>query len=826
MAYTLEQLAAFTSGKILHQMPQSAPVEHLLIDSRKVVYPESSVFFAIKGERNDGHAYLPELYESGVRYFVVEHPTMGLIPADANVLLVSNALEALQKIAGCHRAQFALPVLGITGSNGKTIVKEWLAHLLKDALDIVKSPKSYNSQVGVPVSLWQIHERHDLGIFEAGISKKGEMQSLARMINPEMGILTYLGSAHNEGFHSQKEKLHEKLQLFRNSSSLLFCADQPEVVEGIMHFLPRHPQLNVCSWSKERNEANYRFGIEHGGNATRIISGKNVAISIPFTDEISVWNACTCLAFLLGLKQGGKLDDVQFENALSRFDDLPAVEMRMQLKEAINGCMLINDSYSSDLDSLQIALDFMNQQGSELPKVLILSDMLQSGLKADDLYVRLSQLIRQKGITRFIGIGQELQNHSVLFEPHHASFFKNTDDFLKHFDSLSFKEELILLKGARSFRFERISRLLEKRVHQTRFEINLNALQHNLNVYKSQLKPGVKLMAMVKAFSYGTGSYEIAKTLEFNRVDYLTVAYADEGVVLRRAGIKTPIMVMNPEPSSFEIMLRYNLEPEVYHFGILHELIKACDGQEAGIHVEVDSGMKRLGFDEPEIPVLISLLKEHSNLRIKSVFSHLASSEAEADDAFTREQIDKFDGLSTQIQQAFDYPVLKHCLNSAGIVRFPQGQFDMVRLGIGLYGIDPAMQLQNQLQHIGTLKTVISQIRNIEPGESIGYGRKGQVSQSSQIAIVAVGYADGINRKLSNGTGSMMVNGKPAPIIGNVCMDMTMLDVSGINCKEGDEVIVFGPEWSVEHIARQVGTIPYEILTSISQRVKRVYFYE
>lgn len=829
MSYSVQQLAEIVQGKLVHVSSLQGiadRIEHLLIDSRRIVYPESSVFIAIRGSRNDGHRYLQDVYDAGVRTFIVEKKAAAQyrslpVTHDVSIIETDNALVALQRIAAWHRRQFHYPVIGITGSNGKTIVKEWLSQLLKEDVQIVRSPKSFNSQVGVPLSVWQMSDRHQLGIFEAGISLKGEMQQLQEIILPTIGILTNLGDAHAEGFHSRKEKLHEKLQLFKGSELLVYGADQPEVAEGIALFLPRHPQLKTFSWSRSGREADAQFETEVRSHHTLIRTRKGsqiIGIQIPFTDEASVANACTCFAFLLSINRIST-------DVLKRFEELQPVEMRMQLREGINSCVIINDSYNADIHALQIALDFMEQQSAGLSKTVILSDILQTGVKEKELYTEVAALLRQKGVQRFIGIGPQLVKHKMLFDAH-AQFYESTAAFTQQFKSLEFSQQVILLKGARAFRFEKISALLEKKVHETVFEINLNALVNNLNVYRSKLKPGVKVMGMVKAFSYGAGSYEIAKVLEFHRVDYLTVAYADEGVTLRKAGIRTPVMVMNPEASGFDAILQHNLEPEIYHFFILEQLIKACEGQEVGIHIEVDCGMKRLGFDEPEIDQLTGLLKQYPNIRVRSVFAHLAASEDKKHDEFTAEQIARFKRMSDKISAAFDYPVLRHVLNSSGIVRFPAAQFDMVRLGIGLYGIDPAEKVQKELQQVGTLKTVISQLRGIKSHETVGYGRRGKVSHDAKIATVAIGYADGLNRRLGNGKGYMLVNGQKAPIVGSVCMDMTMLDVTHIDCAEGDEVIVFGKEIDIHDIADKVGTIPYEILTSISQRVKRVYFYE
>lgn len=824
MSYAIQEIAEIVHGKLSHQSALwgiADKVEHLLIDSRKIIYPETSVFIAIKGERNDGHRYLKEVYDAGVRNFIVEQMQADMLPVDVNIVVVKNGLQALQTLVSKHRSMFTCPVIGITGSNGKTIIKEWLYQLLKEDLNIVRNPKSYNSQVGVPLSVWQMNEAHQLAIFEAGISQKGEMSNLQKMIHPNIGVFTFLGAAHDEGFHSRKEKLHEKLQLFKDAEWLIYSRDMEEVEEGVIQFLPRHPQLKTFTWSRNGVASDCNFEVDIRQHQTAIClrrGAQMLTVHVPFTDDASVNNACTCFALLAAMNRLST-------DVLKRFETLQAVEMRLQLKEGNNNCVIINDSYNADINALQIALDFMEQQSAGYTKTVIISDILQSGIKDVELYTQVARLLRQKGVKHLIAIGPKLLQYQQLFDSH-ASFYATTKDFIEDFKSLNFSQQIILIKGARDFQFEKISALLERKVHETVFEINLNALVHNLNIYRKHIKNGVKLMGMVKAHSYGAGSYEIAKVLEFNRVDYLTVAYADEGVTLRKSGIKTPIMVMNPEVSAFDQILKHNLEPEIYNFFILDQLINSCEGEEIGIHLEVDCGMKRLGFDEGQIDLLVDTLKQNPHIRIRSVFAHLAASEEKKHDEFTKEQISLFKRISDKIIGAFDYPVLRHILNSSGIIRFPDAQFDMVRLGIGLYGIDPSSKLQKELQHIGVLKTVISQLRSIQSHETIGYSRKGKVNRDSVIATVAIGYADGLNRKLGNGKGYMLVNGQKAPIVGSICMDMTMLDVTDIPCKEGDEVIIFGKELNIIDVADKIGTIPYEVLTAVSQRVKRVYFWE
>jgi len=826
MGYTIEQIHKAVKSEFMLREGDSSWIEHLLIDSRRIVYAETSLFFAIKSSRNDGHRYLQDVYDAGVRNFIVEKKSILNISIlsglqGANVLCVDNSLQALQYIATAHRNRFTIPVVGITGSNGKTVVKEWLFQLLKDDMQIARSPKSYNSQVGVPLSVWQLNDQHNMGLFEAGISKPGEMQILQPIIKPNIGIFTMLGEAHDEGFSDRLTKLQNKLQLFSEADILIVADEQPIVKQGLEIFKQQYPGVKLFTWSRTNEQANAFFQVLPQGMATAIqcrMGARILSVRIPFSDEASIQNACTCFAFLLCIQRAST-------DVLSRFETIQSVEMRMQLKDAINNCKIINDSYSSDLHSLRIALDFAEQQSPGLKRTLILSDIPETGKTPSELYTEVAKLIRQKGINRLIGIGPELLKHAAFFE-NSADFYPSTQAFLERFSAVDFSNELVVLKGARSFGFERINSLFERRVHETVMEINLNALVHNLNVYRSLLKPEVKLMAMVKAFSYGAGSYEIAKVLEFNRVDYLTVAYADEGVELRKAGIKLPVMVMNPEVSAFDTILRYNLEPEIYNFHILEQLLQSSDGEEVSIHIEVDAGMKRLGFDESQLEELIQRLRQYPNIRIKSVFAHLVASDEKKHDEFTRYQIETYKRCAALVGSAFEYPILKHILNSSGIVRFDDAQLDMVRLGIGLYGLDPASVIQKQLQPIGTLKTVVSQLRKVEAHETIGYSRRGILTKDSLIATVAIGYADGLNRRLGNGKGYMLINGQRATIVGSICMDMTMLDVTGLEVKEGDEVIVFGAGIDLQDVANKVGTIPYEVLTSVSQRVKRVYYFE
>lgn len=827
MNHTISTIASVINATISGNGNTDTAIKNLLIDSRKLSNAETSLFFAIKGERHDGHAYLIDLYEKGVRHFVVSSlPPNNYVFNNSVFLLVKDTLLALQYLCAFHRKQFKIPVIGITGSNGKTIVKEWLYQLMREDKNIVRSPKSFNSQVGVPLSVWQITEENKLGIFEAGISKTQEMSLLETIIRPTIGLITNIGQAHDESFENQKQKVDEKLKLFVNSEVLIYCKDYL-LVHNEISINKAFKDLQVFSWSRKLR-SDLLIGRITKGVADTKIQGiyKNdfIHINIPFTDEASIENAIHCWAMLLYLG---------YENPViaERMRFLSPIAMRLELKEGINNCSIINDSYNSDLGSLAIALDFLNQQKQHPKKTLILSDILQSGRNEETLYREVAELIHKKGVSRLIGIGDGISNQTKQFDVE-KTFYRSTDEFLKEFNNSFFRDETILLKGARAFGFEAISKIIQQKAHETVLEINLNAIVHNLNYFRAKIKSDTKIMAMVKAFSYGSGSFEIANILQFHRVDFLAVAYADEGIELRKAGITMPVMVMNPEEQSYDSMLQYNLEPEIYSFRVLslfEETLKRSEHDSdhpIPIHIKLDTGMHRLGFDEDEVNELIVRIKNNKHLTVKSVFSHLAATDESEHDDFTWQQIKRFNEMSEKIKSHFTYPIMKHILNSAGITRFPDAQFDMVRLGIGLYGIGAGTSEQSQLQNVSTLKTSISQIKNIPANETIGYSRKGIATRDIQIATVPIGYADGLSRKLSGGKGKMIVNGQYAPIIGNVCMDMCMIDITDINASENDEVIVFGEAYPITEVAKDVGTIPYEILTNVSRRVKRIYYQE
>jgi alanine racemase len=805
--------------------------------------PASTLFFAMIGDRRDGHEFIPDMHAAGVRNFVISKKEAASFE-DSTFILVEDTLSALQKIAAHHRSRFSYPVIAITGSNGKTIVKEWLYQLLRDDFHIVRSPKSYNSQIGVPLSVWDMQDSNSLGVFEAGISQPGEMSRLGAIIQPsqpgemsrlgaiiqpDIGIFTNLGSAHDENFSSMEEKAVEKLRLFQHCKKLVYCRDYFVIVDRLNQVDFLSDDLEVFTWSRKQ-QADLQIGRIARNNGETEIQGifqnRFVHIRIPFSDDASVENAIHCwsLMLLLGIDH-----DVISDRMLT----LAPVAMRLEMKEGVSGCSIINDSYNSDIGSLTIALDFLNQQKQHSKRTIILSDILQSGKDEQSLYLEVSDLLQRKHVGRLIGIGKAISSQAGAFGHLTASFYPDTESFLKELHAGMFANETILLKGARAFGFERIVRQLQQKAHETVLEINLNAAIHNLNFYKSRLNADTAVMVMVKAFSYGSGSFEMANLLQFHRVDYLAVAYADEGIELRKAGITLPIMVMNPEEQSFDSIVDYKLEPEIYSFRILNQFsevvrrkIPTSSQEGFPIHLELDTGMRRLGFVQEDINELVVRLGNHKHLRLSSVFTHLVASDESGHDSFTKQQVDRFTTMADQITSRFNYRIRRHVLNSAGILRFPEFQFDMVRLGIGLHGVAATMHEQKQLEFVSTLKATIAQLKTVKAEDTVGYSRKGRLGHDAQIATVGIGYADGLNRKLSNGKGSMMVAGKRCPIVGNICMDMTMIDVTGLDVNEGDEVIVFGPGYTIIDMAKDLETIPYEILTSVSQRVKRVYYHE
>ena len=799
------------------------PINWLLTDSRSLSFPAESLFFAIRSARNDGHKYIQELYQQNLRYFVVSE----MLPefeklTDAVFLKVTDSLQALQTLAAAHRASFKIPVIGITGSNGKTVVKEWLYQLLHVDYRIIRSPRSYNSQIGVPLSVWALNENTQLGIFEAGISEMNEMEHLQPIIHPTIGIFTNLGEAHQENFTGLKQKCEEKLKLFKQAETLIYCSDN-KLVEICIAQSGFKGEL--FSWGSSIKANMQILKVAKAADKTVLslkYKGSEMSVTVPFTDDASIENGLQCVAVMLHL-------GLTIKEIAKRILHLEAVAMRLEVKEGVRNCLIINDSYNSDINSLGIALDFLNQQATakNLSKTLILSDILQSGQTSDELYKTVAGLVRNKNIQHVIGIGSEISKQESVFGSLDTTFFEHTEDFLKSTLVRELKNEIILLKGSRKYHFEDISEKLELITHETTLEVNLNALVDNLNYFRSKLRPETKMMCMVKAFAYGSGAVEVARTLQHNRCDYLAVAVADEGAELRHEGIRIPIIVMNPEKGSFGMIFDNKLEPEIYSFRLLDSFVVAAEKlglTDYPIHIKIDSGMHRLGFEPKDMEQLLERLKNQNQVKVRSVFSHFAGSDEVKFDAFTKQQVAVFTACADRLSTAFSHHIMRHILNSAGIERFPEYQFDMVRLGIGHYGISSLPEVT--LKQVCALKTVILQIKTVKAGETVGYSRKGIINTDKRIAIIPIGYADGFDRKLGNGVGEVLINGKRAKVIGNVCMDLVIIDVTNIEAKEGDVVEIFGDHLTISEVADWLKTIPYEVLTSVSRRVKRVYFQE
>ena len=832
MKYSIEKVATLIGARRYGE--SDGEIRWLLTDSRSLCFPEETLFFALKTQRNDGHRYIDDLYRRGVRHFVVEQ-----VPEhydtqfpQANFLRVPHTLAALQRLAERHRDEFNVPIIGVTGSNGKTMVKEWLYQLLLPSQKIVRSPRSYNSQIGVPLSVWLLNEQTEVGIFEAGISQPGEMYALRDIIQPTIGVLTSLGSAHQENFRSLEEKCMEKLELMHDTEAIVYCSDNDTVSRCIRRMQYKGEKI---AWSQCDEQAAF-FVKEikplQDGLSTRITyvyQQEENTYTIPFIDDASIDNSITCaaLALRLGLTPAQLAD---------RMPHLEPVAMRLEVKEGQRGCVLINDSYNSDINSLDIALDFMQRRESSFPKLgevrrglnktLIISDIFQTGTSPEALYAQVSELAVKRGIDKFIGVGPELMAQADKIQIADKSFFTDVSHFLGSDVFNNLRNELILLKGARPFGFDQITEQLEQKVHETILEVNLNAVVDNLNYYRSFLKPETKMVCMIKADGYGAGAVEIAKTLQEHRVDYLAVAVADEGVTLRKAGITANIMIMNPEMTAFKTMFDYDLEPEVYSFRLMDALIKAA--RKEGItgwpvHIKLDTGMHRLGFDPVhDIDEVIDRLRHQNAIIPRSVFSHFVGSDSDGFDDFSARQFALFDEGSRKLQSAFTHKILRHMDNSAGIEHFPERQMDMCRLGLGLYGVDP--RDNRILSTVSTLKTTILQLRHVPAGETVGYSRKGKIERDSVIAAIPIGYADGLNRHLGNRHCYCLVNGQKAEYVGNICMDVAMIDVTDVPCQEGDKVEIFGEHLPVTVLSDVLDTIPYEILTGVSNRVKRVYF--
>lgn len=781
---------------------EDAQINWLLIDSRSLCFAEQTLFFAIKTQKNDGHKYVEELYRRGVRNFVVsEVPFQMEGYRLCNFLIVNDTLDALQTLAAYNRHQFTMPVVAITGSNGKTTVKEWLYQLLSPDFNVCRSPRSYNSQYGVPLSLWLINGHNDMAIIEAGISHSGEMAKLERIIRPTIGVFTNIGQAHQENFISMEEKYNEKMKLFCNCEKTVSPSS-----------------LEIISVDKDNSNATV---------SCKSKDDETFTYTIPFIDDAAIENSITCLATCLALKD--YLPNLSVEHILTRFSSLEPVAMRLEVKDGKNGCTLINDTYNSDVHSLDIALDFMMRRPDtkEQKRTLILSDILQSGESARTLYKRVAEMASKRGIEKFIGVGEQINACADYFYME-SYFFKDTEELIGSEVFNNLNNEFILIKGARQFHFDELSDLLTLKVHQTILEINLNSLIDNVNYYKSFMQPNTKMVCMVKASAYGIGSFETSKTLQDQGIDYLAVAVADEGMELRKAGITANIMVMNPELTSFKMLFDYKLEPEVYNFQLLEALITAAEKEgitNFPIHVKIDTGMHRLGFNaDTDMERLINRLSKQNALVPCSIFSHFVGSDGDEFDEFSHQQFKLYDKASTQLQNAYNHKILRHICNSAGIEHFPRYHMDMVRLGLGLYGINP--RNNKIINNVATLQTTILQIRDVPAGDSIGYSRKSFVERDSRIAAIPIGYADGLNRKLGNRNCYCLVGGQKAYYVGNICMDVCMIDVTDIDCKEGDQVIIFGNDLPVTVLSDAIGTIPYEILTGISTRVQRVYVQE
>ncbi|MGK0363434.1 MAG: alanine racemase [Saprospiraceae bacterium] len=819
MNYKPTYIAEITNGQLIQVAKKEAMIRHLLSDSRQIISPQTGIFIALKGEQHNGHLYLKAAYQAGVRCFLIsEKESIQQLP-QATIIFVENTLVAIQKLAAAQREKFSYPVIAITGSNGKTVVKEWLFQLLRESFHIVRSPKSYNSQVGVPLSVLAMEDTHDLAIFEAGISQVNEMGKLEKIIQPSIGILTNIGAVHDEGFASKEEKINEKIKLFIGTEKVI-CEWR------YAQYFKKDKARKVLTWGREKEADLQILRITKRGKESRISAnwqGQKISITLLFQDAASLENVMHCWLTLLTL-------NIDNQSITERTRQLEQVAMRLELKQGSNDSLLINDSYNSDLTSLKIALRLLEQQSKDLKRTIVLSDILQSGKKSAELYPAVAELLIKYQIDYLVGIGSEvvdLKTH--LPKSINSDFHKSTEAFLAQFNQKDFKESVILLKGARHFTFEKITARLEQKTHNAVLEVNLNSLLHNLKVYRSYLQPKTKLLVMVKASAYGSGSMETTKLLEYQQVDYFGVAYADEGTELRKGGIKTPILVLNPEPSTFNQLLRYKLEPEIYSLKQLKELLHFLQVQDKkmGIHLKLETGMNRLGFDEDNLMELGNLLNQSKNIKVLSIFSHLASSDMKDHDNFTKKQANRFDKNYTIICQSIGYEPFQHILNSSGINRFPQYHKDMVRLGIGIYGIDSSAEISAQLRVVNTLKAVISQIKTLDKGATVGYGRHGKVDAPTRTATIGIGYADGLLRAAGNGNYSFLLHGKRAPIIGNVCMDMCMIDVTHIpEAQEGDSVVIFGDNPRAEELAVALGTIPYEVFTNVSQRVKRIYVEE
>lgn len=847
-SFTLSSIVEATHGRCFHaggRIMAGAPamdmrIDQIITDSRSFETVRSALFVALRSRKNDGHRYVRKMYVEGVRYFLISCflPEFETMP-DAFFVEVEDTMIALQEWAAWHRSRFSVPVVGITGSNGKTIVKEWLSFLLGFDKHIVRSPKSFNSQIGVPLSVLQMDTADDMGIFEAGISEPGEMASLRAVMQPTIGILTNIGTAHDAGFENRRQKTCEKLKLFGLSQKLIFCADYQDIIGSLADGgLPK--SVRLLSWSAATSDKQsvsagpadlqiLENRVCSGGRMLKaLFRAREHSLRIPFSDQASFENAVHCWLFML---------DAGFPDAVieERFRQLPSLKMRMEMKEGVGHSWVLNDAYSSDFTSFCLAVDFLCNHAQGKPCCVIMSDILQSGRPEDELYGEVADVLRQKGIRELVAVGPAVMRQQSCFAEFEARFYPDTDRLLQDFRCEDYAGKAILLKGARVFAFEKIDALLQRRVHETVMEVNLSALVHNLNYFRGLLKPETKLMVMGKAFSYGSGSHEIADVLEFNHVDYVTVAYVDEAVALRNNGIRLPIMCMNAEVEGLETAVRYQVEPAIYNFRMLETLENYLSGENrpsslasdsrqdvVKVHIGLDTGMHRMGFEEKDLDSLLPRLASNPRIKVQSVYTHLATADMPEMDAYTRKQLALYTWMSHRFKTLFP-DILRHCLNTAGIFYYPDYQFEMVRLGIGLYGVGTDAVMQKHLETVSTLKTVISQIRIIPAGDAVGYGRRFVARRETRVGVIGIGYADGLNRHLGNGRYHVLVNGCKVPIIGSICMDMCMIDLTDVPAQEGDEVEIFGKQHPIDVMASCLDTIPYEILTSVSLRVKRVY---
>ena len=811
-------------GTLLGRHDLQRPVRYLLTDSRRGGGGAETLFFAIDGLHHDGHRFIPELYDRGVRQFVVEKPVDHPLP-EANILQVEHGIAALQDLVAAHRQQFNVPVIGLTGSNGKTIVKEWLYQLLSPQQAVAMSPKSYNSQIGVPLSVWGLNERHRLGIFEAGISRPGEMARLARVIRPTVGIFTNIGPAHDEGFASRTQKIQEKALLFAEAEKIIYRYDAQPVREVLTETYPDREHL---AWSfNDASTAAYRVVARTRGKSTqlhiRTRANRDYSFELPFHDEASLENVLHGIVFMLDAGYAA----TTIQDGLRH---LQRVAMRLELKQGINYCHLVDDSYSHDMASFAMALDFLNQQVQHQRKTVIVSDVLQTGQPEDELYREVREQLEAHRIDRLVGIGPQMTDATATFSDALFTYeaYSSTEQFLREVSLASFSHESILVKGARAFAFEKIVQRLQQKIHGTVLEINLDAVMDNLNYYRSKLLPGVRVLGVVKAFSYGGSAFEVANLLQYHQIDYLMVAYVDEGITLRERGIRLPIIVLNPSPDSFGKMADYRLEPELYSFRLLQSFIDEMPylPQVPPVHLKLDTGMHRLGFVEGEWNQLVTVLQQHPTLRVASIFSHMVASDHTEHDDFTHRQVALFDQGCRRLIDVLGYAPIRHVANTVGMLRFPEYQYDMVRLGGGLYGVDTWGEDPHALRPVARLRTVVSQVKQLKAGDTAGYSRQGVIERPTQTATIAIGYADGFDRRFGNGRASVKVRGQWAPTVGRVCMDMTMIDVTGLGVEEGDEVVVFEDQASLWQLAKPLESIPYELLTKVGERVKRVYYRE